>query len=284
MNNHATRKLLNNHATRKLLNLGLTLPIGVGVAALRARIRGGMNAPRAVLPMQKLGLSFLFLFSSLIVTAAAACGGTSGASEPQPTSSEAGDDSGKVPVLDGSVPNDSSSPDGDSGSSPDGDSDSSTIPNTPASGTVRGHAFTFAHGIAYPRAVGPGVTGYEIFLSDKPLDCASATLQSSTTVDIDIAGKPPAVQTYGVVDTFGGSAGANEATADFNALDATCGTLASDGSFSGTLILTKFDATTVSGSLDITFQSGGRVKEGSVKGTFDAVVCPKFPAITCTPQ
>ncbi len=207
--------------------------------------------------MQKLGLSFL----SLIFATVAACGGTSNSSEPQPTSSEAGDDS----------------------STPDGGSDSS-IPTGPASGTVRGHAFTFAHGIAYPRSVGAGVQGYQIYLSDKPLDCAGATLENSTTIDIDVAGQPPAAKTFTVVDAASASAGPNEAAADFNALDATCGTLASDSSFAGTFTLTKFDATTVTGSLDITFQSNARVKEGSVKGTFEAVVCPQFPPITCTPH
>lgn len=109
------------------------------------------------------------------------------------------------------------------------------------------------------------------------------TLEGSTTVDIDVAGQPPAAKSYAVVDAFAGG-GANDATSDFNVVDATCGSLLSDTSLSGTVVLTKFDATTVEGSVDITYQSKARVKDGSLKGRFAAVVCPKFPAITCTPH
>jgi hypothetical protein len=225
--------------------------------------------------MQKLGLSFL----SLIVAAAAACGGTSPAADAQPGSSQTGDDGGpgNVPGFDGSTPLD--------GATQDAGSDSSTtIPNTPASGTVHGHTFTFAHGIAYPRSISAGVQGYEIFLSDKPLACGGATLEGSTTIDIDVAGQPPLAKTYPVVDAFKTSAGPNGASADFNALDATCGNLLSDSSSSGMLVLTKFDATTVSGAFDITFSANTQMTEGNVKGTFEAVVCPTFPPITCTPH
>ncbi len=216
-------------------------------------------------------------FSALLLVAAAACGGTSNSSsESQPIpSSEAGADTDASPVVDGSTPDDAA---------PDGGSADSSTPDAAAAGTVRGHAFTYAHGIAYPRSVGNGLQGYEIFLSDKPIDCATATLEGSTTVDIDVAGQPPAAKTYAVIDAFGASAGPNDATSDFNAVDATCGTLASDASVSGTVVLTKFDALAVEGKLDVTYQSNARVKEGSVKGTFAAVVCPKFPAITCTPH
>ena len=58
----------------------------------------------------------------------------------------------------------------------------------------------------------------------------------------------------------------------------------SDSSVSGTVVVTRFDATAVEGTLDVLYQSNARVQERSVKGTFTAVVCPKFPAITCTPH
>lgn len=154
---------------------------------------------------------------------------------------------------------------------------------TPATGTVRGHRFTFAHRIATPRTVGGG-QGYEIFLSDKPIDCTNATLEGATTVDIDVAGQPPPAGPYPLINPIAASAKANEASSDFNVEDMTCGSVLSDASLSGTLTLTSFVAAKVSGSFDITFQNKAGASDGSVAGTFEAIVCPKFPALTCTPH
>jgi hypothetical protein len=213
----------------------------------------------------------IFLFVSGIV----GCGG--GSSSEAPTSASSAADSG--------VPSSSTSDAGSGGSPSDdgGHTDASTPATQAATGTVGGHAFTHAHGIAIPKTVG-GAPGYEIFLSDSAIDCTNATLEGSTTLDVGVAGQPPAAKTYSVIDAFAQTPGANEAYADFNVLDATCGSVLSDSSKSGTLVLTKFDAAKVEGSIDITFQSNARIQQGNVAGTFEAIVCPKFPAITCTPH
>lgn len=237
--------------------------------------RSFSRAARAVLAvaaMKTLGFSLL----SLVIATAAACGGGSSSSAPQPTSSEAGPDTGGGPDAGSGTPEVDAS-------HPDGGSEEASTSTKPANGTVRGHTFTFAHGIATPKTVG-GAPGYEILLSDKPIDCATAILQSATTVDVGVAGQPPAAKTYAVVNVNAVSPGPSEAYADFNVEDATCGSVVSDSSFSGTLALTSFDATNVKGSLDATFQTSAGVKEGSVAGTFEAVVCVKFPALTCTPH
>lgn len=154
----------------------------------------------------------------------------------------------------------------------------------PASGTVAGHAFTFVYGIAYPRQVSAG-DGYEIFLSDKPIDCTNATLEGAKTVDIDVAGRPPATGTYPIVEAFERSAGATEAEVDFNAEDPTCGSLASETSVSGTLVLSEFDMATVQGTIDVTFENGSRKADGRIAGAFHATVCAgPFPTLTCKPH
>jgi hypothetical protein len=212
--------------------------------------------------------------SGTLLVAAIACGGGSSASSSPVDTSDSG---GAPPVDDGGTKAPDATSDAADGATPP--------PTGPAKGTVGGHAFTFAHGIAYPRSVGAGTAGYEIFLSDRAIDCASVRLEGAVTVDIDVAGQPPAVRTYAVIDPFKRSAAATEATADFNALDATCGTLVSNTSVSGSVVVTRFDATTVEGSVDITFHGKDSTASGSVVGTFTAPVCTgAFPKPACTPH
>lgn len=213
--------------------------------------------------MRKLGFSVL----SLIIATVAACGGGSTSSTAEQTSSEAG-------------PGTEAGPDSGPALS-DGSTAEASIAAPPANGTVGGHSFSFAHGIATPRTVGGG-QGYEIFLSDKPIDCTNATLESATTIDIDVAGQPPPAGSYPVINPNAASPKATEASSDFNVEDATCGSVLSDASLSGTLTLTGFDAAKVSGSFEITFQNKAGASDGSVAGRFEAIVCPKFPTLTCT--
>lgn len=156
-------------------------------------------------------------------------------------------------------------------------------PTLRANGTVGGHPFAFAYGIAYPRTVG-SANGYEIFLSDKAIDCNSVTLESSTTIDVDVQGTPPAAATYTVIDVSSGSPTATQAEADFNVVDATCGSVLSESSKSGTLTITAFDTSHASGSMAITFAKNGGAADGTVSGTFDVLVCAKFPTPACTPH
>jgi hypothetical protein len=243
-----------------------------GSRVIRRRRRSIPAEPRGthVAPAGFMRTLRLFAFLSAIT----ACGGGSGS------------DASKASPADGGTSSTAPAPSSDASATDaggDGDAGTSLPVDGPAAGTVGGHAFAYAHGIAIPKSVG-GAAGYEILLSDSPIDCANATLESSKTLDVGVAGQPPATKTYSVVDALSGTAGANDVYADFNVLDATCGSVLSNSSKVGTLVLTKFDATNVEGSIDIEFQSNAGAAAGKVAGTFTAVVCPKFPAITCTPH
>jgi hypothetical protein len=155
---------------------------------------------------------------------------------------------------------------------------------TPAKGTVGGHSFTVAAGIAYPRTVG-SANGYEIFLSDKPIDCNAVTLEGSTTIDVDVQGTPPATATnFMAIDPNVSSIDATHSEADFNVVDATCGSLLSESSKSGNIYFTAFDATHAAGNLSISFGKPGGADDGTITGTFDVPVCAKFPTPACTPH
>jgi len=149
-------------------------------------------------------------------------------------------------------------------------------PSSPATGAVGGFTFTFAFGIAYPRPVGQG-PGYEVFLSDKPIDCSRVTLDGATTVNIGFPGDPPAASTYTLASGAGGVA------ADFNRMGPACSTLYSVTSLRGSAVVTRFDATTAEGTLDVTFRNRDGSADGTVRGSYTARVCAAFPVPTCPP-
>lgn len=153
---------------------------------------------------------------------------------------------------------------------------------TSSSGTVDGHVFTATHAIAYPKEVA-AAAGYEIMISDHPLDCASATFEGASMIDIDV---PSASGTHTVIAVWDAAPTAGEASSDFNAFDATCKTTTSVGSKSGSATVSAIGASMIEGIFDITFESSERKTVGSAKGAFHATICPDgFPKQrSCTPK
>ena len=118
------------------------------------------------------------------------------------------------------------------------------------------------------------VRGLQIFISSKALNCEAFTLASSVTFDLAIFGTQVAPGNYTIITTAGDTPGAGEANANYNDMDRSCNYSVSEGSVRGTLRLTEV-ASTVTGSVDVTFPGGG-----SVDGDFEAEFCAETPSVT----
>jgi hypothetical protein len=134
------------------------------------------------------------------------------------------------------------------------------------SGTVDGHPYRGVHAIAFARTADT----IEILASDKPLGCEGSSFAGSTMVDVDVVGL--ATGAFPVVDAMKMSAKAGQASADFNAVDGTCGSIISRTATSGMLTVSAVDDAEIHGRVDLTFPGGGRIS-----GPFHAQRCASPP-------
>lgn len=144
-------------------------------------------------------------------------------------------------------------------------------------GTVGGSTLHAASAVAVYGTIatsnGAPIKGLRIRVSDKANTCSSLHNAGATIVDIAIRGDTVKIGTYAVINAGLKTPDANEAEADFNAVDGTCKDVVAQTATNGTVTITQAD-TKIVGSLDVTFAGG------HVAGDFDAELCSPTAAPT----